>query len=153
MLIGAALVGPELISAQCNYQQSITPGVTYQIYSPGYTGYYTSGLSCSWQATAPVGYKLQLTCPTVEIPQSSGCAYDRLTVNVYGYVDAATDSPYCMTGSLSIASYANALNIRLRTYSSSGRFYCSLTTVVDVCNCGRRKTVGFSIIEDQRGSM
>lgn len=144
MIIGAVFVfGPDPTTAQCNYQQSVVPGVSYQIYSPGYNGFYASGLSCSWQATAPVGYTLKLSCPDVVIPQSANCAYDRLTVNVYGYVDAATDNAYCMTGSLEIASYANALNVRLRTYSTGGRFYCTLTTVVDVCGCGRRKTVSF----------
>lgn len=134
-------LAPAGINGQCNYYQAISPGVTYQVFSPNYPGNYPAGLACTWTAEAPVGYKLELSCPTVVIPSSTGCSGDRMSVNIHASSSTATDNVYCGTGTINLQSSANALIIRLRTVTNNGRFFCTMKTVVDHCNCGRRRTV------------
>lgn len=122
------------ISAQCDYTQALTPGASYTISSPGYPAYYTSGLSCSWLATAPPGYKVVLTCSNVVIP----CNLDTFTINVYGQWSGNGDVPQCGSGTTTIESLTNALSVRLRTTTNQGRFTCTIKTAVDPCQCGRR---------------
>ena len=122
------------ISAQCDYQQTLTPGTSYTISSPGYPAYYSTGLSCSWLATAPPGYKIVLSCSNVVIP----CNVDTFTINVYGQWSGSGDLPQCGSGTTTIESLTNALSVRLRTTTNQGRFTCTLRTAVDPCQCGRR---------------
>lgn len=126
--------GVSEITAQCNYEQPVYPGNTYQVFSPGYANNYVAGLSCSWLAVAPPGYKIVLSCPVVNIP----CT-DSFVVNQYGQMSGTGDNPMCGSGTTTINSLTNAISVRLQTRTNTGRFYCTMTVAMDSCQCGRRQ--------------
>lgn len=125
---------PLQVSAQCDYLQSLIPGETYQVFSPGYSNYYYAGYTCSWLAIAPPGYKVILDCSIIQIP-----CEDTLVVNEYGNFNDYTDSYICGTGTTIRTSYGNTMSVRLHTVTSYGRFYCTMKAEVDPCACGRHE--------------
>lgn len=133
LILSVAALGVDQIAAQCNYQQSMVPGQTYQLFSPGYGNNYAAGLSCSWLASAPIGYSITLTCRDFSVP----CT-DSFVVNKYGQTSGSGDQPYCGYGTFVTSSSDNSLAVRVTTRSNTGRFYCELSTQVDSCKCGRR---------------
>lgn len=151
LLAGLSVValGAQLVAAQCVYEQALVPGVTYQIFSPGYSSNYVSGLACSWTATVPTGYKAELSCPNVAVPcpASSSAPSDSFVLNQFGEKNAHwTDIKYCGAGSYSlptIQSIGTKINVRLTTQTNTGRFYCEVKAVQtqtwNSCNCGLRQ--------------
>lgn len=121
----------------CDFRVEMVPGTTYKFNSPGWASNYPAFTSCNWNMYAPPGYKIQLSCPTVVIPNN-----DRFVVNLYGSSNAndPNNTPIYGSGTLSMTSLTNALNVQLSTQTSSGKFYCTVVTAHDPCSCGRRQS-------------
>lgn len=152
-VLSVVTLGSQLVAAQCVYEQSLSPGVVYQVFSPGYASNYVSGLACSWTATVPTGYKAELSCGNVAVPcpAPSPAASDSFVINQFGEKNPHwTDNRYCGSGSFSlptIQSIGTKLNVRLTTGTNTGRFYCELkavrTQTWNSCSCGT-KLVSYS---------
>lgn len=140
-ILGVLAFSAPGISALCDYAQTLVPGTQYQIFSPGYYGNYPAYSSCSWLANAPPGYKIELSCNEFVVP-----CYDSFVVNQYGLSSGSGDTALCNRAPFSITSLTNAISVRLSTVTSSGRFYCTLKTVADACQCGRRQVSRMNII-------
>lgn len=140
-ILGVLAFSAPGISALCDYAQTLVPGTQYQIFSPGYYGNYPAYSSCSWLANAPPGYKIELSCNEFVVP-----CYDLFVVNQYGLSSGSGDTALCNRAPFSITSLTNAISVRLSTVTSSGRFYCTLKTVADACQCGRRQVSRMNII-------
>lgn len=118
----------------CRYQQSLSVGQELEIFSPGYPENYAADTNCSWEITAPVGYKINIFCGEVKLQSSADCTADLLQLN---------EEIFCTSGALfaTTKSLSNVLHVYLKTESNEGKFYCVLSTVTDPCSCGRRNPV------------
>ncbi|CAK1543364.1 unnamed protein product [Leptosia nina] len=132
--------------ANCDFSQNVIAGRTYYVYSPGYPNNYRPGVQCRWIANCPAGYNCRIDCQ-VNIPQSSGCYYDRLLVSRSGDPQLASADPYCGRGSFTAVSIGQTISLGLISsrYSTGGNFNCQLvaqraTPNPAPCSCGVRKS-------------
>ncbi|KAL3287985.1 hypothetical protein HHI36_002439 [Cryptolaemus montrouzieri] len=143
------------VNAQCQYFQQIKLGENYYIYNNEYPGNYRRGTNCRWSARSEPGTQIVLSCEEINIPQSVGCQYDKLSVSLTGNTNLADAHNYCGNGTLSLVSTSNAMEIGLISsyynsfsqYYQTGRFICTVTSIRDdvpttttrrpvSCDCG-----------------
>nr|APD15612.1 serine protease [Cotesia chilonis] len=116
----------------CDYEQTITPGKSYYIFSSNYLGGNTARNPCRWIAVSD--RPIKMTCNPFSLPESPNCQSDvviiQTSVNNRG-------KRYCGTGSFDVYS-EDGNSIIVSSYSSVGRFYCTLETVSNntECSCG-----------------
>ncbi|XP_017877743.1 venom serine protease 34-like [Ceratina calcarata] len=122
----------------CDYFQNLELNNTYYIYNTQYPNRYRGRQSCTW--TMKSDYRVNLTC-TVEMPWSSNCSQDMLTVQI----NPSTTKRYCGDGPFSVLSDSNTMVVSLQTpfWSTGGRFLCQAQAVenpreTENCRCGWR---------------
>nr|CAD7588366.1 unnamed protein product [Timema genevievae] len=122
-MLGAAL-------GQCDYYSNIPNNANLFIYSPNYPNNYPGGTNCRWYAVAPIGSRIQLICNIFNLPRSTDCTGDRLSVSLTGDVNLVDAEYYCGSGTFTLQSRANQMNVVLvAPYSSQGgRFLCNITS-------------------------
>ncbi|XP_041970975.1 venom serine protease 34-like [Aricia agestis] len=131
--------------ANCDFQQNVTVGRTYYVYSPRYPSNYPAGVQCRWIANCPPGYNCRVDCTDVDLPASPSCSVDRLLISKTGDPQLTAADYYCGRGSVTAVSTAQRLSIGLiiSARSPGGRFMCTLTAQADntanQCSCGYKK--------------
>nr|CAD7432064.1 unnamed protein product [Timema monikensis] len=140
---------------QCDYYNNIPNYANLFIYSPNYPNNYPGGTNCRWYAVAPTDSRIQLICNIFYLPTSTDCTGDRFSVSLTGDVNLVDAEYYCGSGTFTLQSRANKMNVVLvAPYSSQGgRFLCNITsapagvttttptptTAAPGCSCGWKK--------------
>lgn len=145
----------------------MTVGVSYDVFSPGYgeNKTYKPGTNCRWTAIAPTGYRINVNCFDLQLPQSLYGNLDRLEISYTGNSNLSNAQVYSNNRPFAYSTYGNQVVIALRssTYTKvGGKFLCSLTTTGipswlaptslptgsqslyptnQICNCGIRSMV------------
>lgn len=74
----------------CDYFQSLTPGQTYDVFSPGYLAnqFYPSGTNCRWRVVAPVYDRIRINCFDMRLPQVNWDkeSFSKRNLNVFNYI-------------------------------------------------------------------
>lgn len=121
----------------CDFQQDLSLGQTYYVYSPNYPYRYSGENDCRWIATSQ--HRVQLECTVVDLPSSLGCTGDHLSVMQSPY----ETNRYCGNKTFTVTSDSETMVINFRSplTSSGGSFLCRLWAVKKVeyndnCACG-----------------
>ncbi|CAD6234362.1 GSCOCT00001853001.2-RA-CDS [Cotesia congregata] len=116
----------------CDYEQTITPGKSYYIFSSNYLGGGTARNPCRWIATSD--RPIKMTCKPFSLPESPNCQSDVVIIQTS---QKSRGKRYCGTGSFDVYS-EDGNSIIVSSFSSVGRFYCTLETVSNntECSCG-----------------
>lgn len=137
------------VTKGCDYYQALKPGVIYSIASPRYSHNYMRGADCRWAASAPPGYKIELTCNDFRLPNSMSCRGDRVLVSATGRTDLRDGKRHCGSSKLSATSVSTKMTVGLKAgaFSMGGKFKCSMKTVGNSCSCGQlnRGKIGESV--------
>lgn len=137
------------LSQSCDFYTDVAAGSSQIFSNPNYPGSYPPGIQCRWTARCPQGYNCRLSCPQIQIPQSSGCSMDRLLVSRTGDPQLNAADTYCGPGSIYLTSTGQLLTVGLISspQSPGGTFRCQISAVQsggDVtpppsqCTCGVR---------------
>lgn len=144
-----------VVDGACTYEQIIYLGEEYFIYNDEYPGNYSRGTFCTWQATSEPGTRLVLNCNDIDIPFSTNCQYDKLTISLTGSSNFADGRNFCGSGTLTQVSEDNRLSVALSSvwyspFIQGGRFACSISAIPKPeptttkkppvrCDCGWRQ--------------
>lgn len=120
---------------QCGpYIKDLAVGEVYEVVSPRYPQNYPRNSDCSWKITAPVGNKVEFYCADVDIPESTDCTQDVLSVQA---------KKFCSSGQIYRINKSpdHSIDVTFKSTTNQGKFYCKANTKSDPCTCGRRKSV------------
>lgn len=151
--------------------QTMAVGQSYDVFSPGYgeNKDYKPGTNCRWTAMAPAGYRINVNCFNIQLPQPLSGNLDRIDVSYTGNSNLSDAQVYATNRPFAYSTYGNKVVIALRSSqytAKGGKFLCSLTTTgipswlapttpiqtlypqtqaTGNCDCGRRKLVGIQV--------
>ncbi|XP_067005298.2 venom serine protease [Anabrus simplex] len=126
-----------------DYYQEVETGEFYDIKSPGYPNPYPAGSYVRWRAVARTGNRLKLSCGYFNIPASTNCVQDRVSISLTGDNTLSDAHLYCGAGTFTLLSENEYLTMVLQSsqYSQGGVFLCNITAIAPTptCNCGWKK--------------
>ncbi len=122
----------------CDFSQLLSTSSIYEIISPAYPGNYLKGTQCRWEAEAPQGFKISLSCSQVELSPSIACFGDKISVSTTGRLDLANSKHFCNPFQIESASNRMTMALKAGRFSRGGRFRCKIKAVKNNCVCGKR---------------
>lgn len=129
----------------CSYEYTIpTTSVTY-FTSRNYPYRYTSGDSCKWYLTAPVGYTIELKCQFNLDTPLADCQSQRLYISRDGDKSLSYSEYFCGYSNFTRVSVGNEISFGyISNTGGNGWVYCEAKTILTTqsnCQCGWSKTV------------
>lgn len=124
----------------CDFFQKLSTTSQFTITSPRYPGNFLRDTKCRWAAEAPPGFKISLNCFEFQLPSSSWCSLDNLSISQTGRVDLGDAKRFCGWSPFQVESTSYRMTIALNVgrFSKGGRFRCSIRALKNNCNCGVR---------------
>ncbi|RZB40648.1 Trypsin and/or CUB domain containing protein [Asbolus verrucosus] len=139
------------IDSNCDFYQELVMGEEYYIYNQEYPNYYTPSTACRWVGKSPEDTNIVLSCENIDLPSSTNCQGDHLSISLTGDESFTNATNYCGQTALTVITEGNSLAVGLFATSDSpgGRYVCALTAIQvtphttstekpHVCDCGWR---------------